>query len=340
MVVEHALPTDSRCFVPQTEQRPTTPTPTQDEPTEVTPAQEPATPAPESAMLTLEPATPPDLPGYVVIGPLGRGRSVWLAEETVSGLRGRVAVRVALPEAHEGPLLREMVNLSRVRSPHVAAYRHCVRTGDGAYAVVTEYVDGEPLAAVLASMPGRRLPWRPETARRGLERGASTREEVSAGGLIMGVLRGLAALHTAVPQPIVHRGLTPANILVVGDSAVLTDLRLSALASGPAFPGSLVSCGELPRGAVGTGGYMSPELAEGCVGLEGLDARADLWSAGVVLHEALSGKLLFPQVVTRNTRERAQALARTLVNTFVCFLACPYAPPRNGYRLPLCRWAV
>ena len=43
---------------------------------------------------------------------------------------------------------------------------------------------------------------------------------------------------------------------------------------------------------------MSPELAEGAVGLDGLDARADVWSAGVVLHEALSGERLFPQVDT------------------------------------------
>ena len=40
---------------------------------------------------------------------------------------------------------------------------------------------------------------------------------------------------------------------------------------------------------------MSPELAEGAAGLEGLDARADVWAAGVVLHEALSGQRLFPQ---------------------------------------------
>ena len=60
----------------------------------------------------------------------------------------------------------------------------------------------------------------------------------------------------------------------------------------------------------------------------------------VVLHEALLGKLLFPQVDKRNTRERVQALARTLVNAFVCFCACPYAPQRNEYRLPLCHWAV
>ena len=239
----------------------------------------------------------PVLAGYAVLGRLGRGRSVWLAEETAPGLRGRVAVRVGRPEAAEGPLLREVESLSRVRSPHVAAYRHCLRAADGVRAVVVEYVPGEPLAAVLAAQPGGRLPWRAPSTERG---GASSSSELSAGGVITGVLRGLAALHTAEP-PIVHRGLTPANILVCGGRAVLTDICLLALAVGPEEgPGDDVESlspgdDEAPRGAEGTGGYMSPELAEGAVGLEGLDARADVWAAGVVLHEALSGERLFPQ---------------------------------------------
>jgi serine/threonine protein kinase len=242
---------------------------------------------------------PPVLPGYEVVGKLGRGRSVWLAEETVSGLRGRVAVRVGRPETPDGLLLREVLNLSRVRSPHVVAYRHCLRTADGAYAVVTEYEAGEPLAVILARQPGCRLQWH----RLPDPRAGGSSSDVSAGGVIMGVLRGLAALHTAEP-PIVHRRVAPSNILVVNGRAVLTDLRLSALADGPARLGeSLPSAyGEQPRGVVGTGGYMSPELAEGAVGLDGLDARTDVWAAGVVLHEALTGERLFPQVDTLHAR--------------------------------------
>jgi serine/threonine protein kinase len=236
---------------------------------------------------------PPILAGYEVIGRLGKGRAVWLAEETVSGLRGLVAVRIGRPEAPEGLLLREIMGLSHVRSPHVAAYRHCLRTADGACAVVTEYIAGESLAAVLASRPDGRLPWRPPPADPG---GAEPSGGVGAASVIMGVLIGLAALHTAQP-PIVHRRVTPSNIIIVGGTAVITDLRLSALASGPASQagGPPAPLGALPGGAAGTSGYMSPELAEGAVGLDGLDARADVWAAGVVLHEALSGERLFPQ---------------------------------------------
>jgi serine/threonine protein kinase len=241
----------------------------------------------------VRPSPSPVLPGYVMVRQLGRGRSVWLAEETATGMRGRVAVRLGRREAVDGLLLREIVNLSRVRSQHVAAYRHCLRTADGACAVVTEYVDGEPLAVILARQQAGRLPWR----RLPDPRAGVSSSEVSAGGVIIGVLRGLAALHTAEP-PIVHRGVAPSNILVAGGRAVLTDLRLSALADGPASLGDSLpsSYGELLRGVVGTKGYMSPELAEGAVGLDGLDARADVWAAGVVLHEMLSGERLFPQV--------------------------------------------
>ncbi len=52
----------------------------------------------------------------------------------------------------------------------------------------------------------------------------------------------------------------------------------------------------LSRYTTGTGRYISPELAAGAVGLDGLDGRADVWAAGVVLQEALSGQRLFPQV--------------------------------------------
>jgi serine/threonine protein kinase len=239
-------------------------------------------PGPESVL--------PILPGYVVLRQLGKGHSVWLAEELVSGLRVRVAVRVGGPETTEALLLREIVSLSRVRSPHVAAYRNCLRTADGACAVITEYVDGKPLAAVLSCQPNGRLQWHPLS-------GSSV--EVSAKGFIMDLLSGLSVLHSVEP-PIVHRKVTPANVLVVGSKVVITDLRLSSLSSCPIS----LDCDEpYPFGEqlygsfkLGTGNYMSPELADGTVGWDGLDARADVWAAGVMLHEALSGKQLFPQV--------------------------------------------
>jgi hypothetical protein len=229
----------------------------------------------------------PVLKDYIIVGQLGRGRSVWLAEETASGLRGRVVVRVGRPDAPAGPLLREIESLARVKSDHVASYRHCLLAADGARAVVFEYVEGEQLSKILARQADGRLPWRaPQPA--GGERGGSS-SEMSASGVIMGVLRGLAALHTA---QIVHGGLTPANILVRNGRAVLTDLRKSALS------GRSSSAGEDPGSsahAEEAGSYLSPEQVqpEEAVASEGIDARVDVWAAGVVLHEMLTGCPLF-----------------------------------------------
>ena len=221
---------------------------------------------------------------------------MWLAKEMASGLGEKVAVRVGRPDAPEGPLLREIENLARarVKSPHVAGYRHCVIADNGARAVVFDYIEGEPLSIVIANQPDKRLLWRVPTSP-GAERGGSS-GEVSASGLILGVLRGLTALHTA-EVPIVHGGVTPANILVSNHDgrAVLTDLRRSALAGGPPLSG--VQTLPLPS-AVESGRYLSPEQwhpEEACVE-EGLDARVDVWAAGVVLHEMLSGQQLFSQV--------------------------------------------
>jgi serine/threonine protein kinase len=231
----------------------------------------------------------PVLKDYIIVGQLGRGRSVWLAEETASGLGGRVVVRVGRSDAPAGPLLREIESLARVKSDHVASYRHCLLAADGARAVVFEYVEGEQLSKILARQADGRLPWRaPQPA--GGERGGSS-SEISVSGVIMGVLRGLAALHMA-DAPIVHGGLTPTNILVRNGRAVLTDLRKSALS------GRSSSAGDDPwpsAHAEEAGRYLSPEQVqpEKAVASEGIDARVDVWAAGVVLHEMLTGHPLF-----------------------------------------------
>jgi serine/threonine protein kinase len=236
----------------------------------------------------------PVLKDYIIVGQLGRGRSVWLAEETASGLGGRVVVRVGRPDAPAGPLLREIESLARVKSAHVASYRHCLLAANGARAVVFEYVEGEQLSKILARHADGRLPWRaPPLA--GVERGGSSSEMsasgVSASGVVMGVLRGLAALHTA-DAPMVHGGLTPANILVRNGRAVLTDLRKSALTGVPSSAGD--DAGPSAH-AEGTGRYLGPEQVkpEEAVASEGIDARVDVWAAGVVLHEMLTGCPLF-----------------------------------------------
>jgi hypothetical protein len=60
----------------------------------------------------------PILKGYRIVGQLGRGRSVWLAEETTSGLNRRVVVRVGRPDPPEARgRLRVCSRRASVRNP-------------------------------------------------------------------------------------------------------------------------------------------------------------------------------------------------------------------------------
>ncbi len=95
------------------------------------------------------------------------------------------------------------------------------------------------------------------------------------------VLDGLGALHAA---GILHRDLKPSNILLDGDGRVrIVDFGLATL-----FDDSLAST-PADGLVVGSPGYMAPEQALG----RPIGPKADLYAIGVVLYQALTGKLPF-----------------------------------------------
>jgi len=103
--------------------------------------------------------------------------------------------------------------------------------------------------------------------------------------ILIGVCRGLEVAHAA---GVVHRDMKPENIFlakVPGEGVVpkIVDFGISQMEEARdaiTFDGQIL----------GTPSYMSPEQARG---ERNIDARADLWAIGVILHEALSGRQPF-----------------------------------------------
>jgi serine/threonine-protein kinase len=163
---------------------------------------------------------------------------------------------------------RETLLMARFQHPYaVTLYDASLDDPDGP-CIVMEFIRGLTLDQLL-NQNGRMSP--PRIAR-----------------LLGQLCEVLQAAHT---EGIIHRDLKPANLMVVDPDTPYEKLKVMdfglATLMGPAARRKMTdSNGEL---AVGTPGYMSPELIRG----EEVTHRADLYSVGVILYELLCGKVPF-----------------------------------------------
>jgi serine/threonine-protein kinase len=175
---------------------------------------------------------------------------------------------VAESEEQQKRFFREAQTATRLRHPNITTFYDFVLGDDGTAYMVMEFIDGINLHDLLQSQG-------PAPVLLALD---LSRQALSA----------LAYLHR---KGIVHRDISPDNIMVTRDDqgspeVKLIDLGIAKMAN---------SQSELTAADVFVGKlrYCSPEHLNGGGAARLLDARSDLYSYGVVLYEMLTGKLPF-----------------------------------------------
>jgi serine/threonine protein kinase len=224
------------------------------------------------------------VPGTVVDGKyrvekiLGEGGMGLVVSAVHLGLEQEVAIKFLLPEAMRNKVaverfLREAKVAAKVRSEHVARV-HDVGTLEegGVPYIVMERLEGFDLGKLID------------------REGALPIEEACE--IALQACEALGEVHAA---GIVHRDLKPSNLFVTrkadgSPSVKLLDFGISKLTSlggdEPGIDPALTQTATI----MGSPSYMSPEQLKST---KEVDQRADVWSLGAVLYEAITGKPAF-----------------------------------------------
>ncbi len=185
-------------------------------------------------------------------------------------LQQRVAVKFVRPEAMalrdaEERFRREARAAARIRSEHVGRVVDVGSVAGGIPFMVMEFLDGNDLSEEL------------------LRRGPLPFAEVC--GYVLEAIEALAEAHAA---GIVHRDLKPANLFLSrrpDGSRVLKVLDFGVSKSSGSRMGDLALTQHAAM--IGSPLYMAPEQMRSA---RDVDARADIWSLGIILFELLSGR--------------------------------------------------
>ena len=202
---------------------------------------------------------------YEIRGTLGRGAMGTVYDGWDPLIARRVAIKtVSLPDNPDPETAEEIARFKReaqaagrLTHPNIVAVYDYGETSDIAY-IVMEFVDGPSLKGLLDKQERFALP---ELKR-----------------VMEDLLAGLQFSHE---RGVVHRDIKPANIMLTkGGQAKIADFGIARIEAS-----SMTQAGTM----LGTPAYMSPEQFMGQV----VDARSDVYSAGVVLYQLLTGERPF-----------------------------------------------
>ena len=198
---------------------------------------------------------------YEILEIIGTGGMSVVYKAKCHRLNRMVAVKMLKKDLSEDAEFRrkfheESQSVAMLSHPNIMAVYDVSRGGDMDY-IVMELLDGITLKQYMERRG--KLDWR-ETLH-----------------FITQIMRGLSHAHS---RNLIHRDIKPQNIMVLRDGTVkVTDFGIACLSNGknPA------------NEAIGSVPYISPEQAKG----DHTDNRSDIYSAGVVLYEMLTGRLPF-----------------------------------------------
>ena len=240
----------------------------------------PAAPV-DAEAVTVAPAAPPPataagasvaVPGYEILGELGRGGMGVVYQARQTKLNRLVALKMILAGSHAGAadLARfrtEAEAVARLQHPNIVQVYE-VGEHEGMPFFSLEFCGGGSLEKKLDGTP---LPPK------------------EAAALVETLARAMQAAHE---QRVIHRDLKPANVLLAEDGTPkITDFGLAK---------KLDEAGQTQTGAImGTPSYMAPEQAGGKSGEIG--PAADVYALGAILYECLTGRPPFKAATALDT---------------------------------------
>jgi serine/threonine protein kinase len=201
---------------------------------------------------------------YRLDGLLGKGAMGVVYRALDPLIERTVALKTVRRDLGDDEQAREMIErfrkeaqaAGRLMHPNIVAVHEYGESDDVAY-IAMEFVDGTPLSALIGDRPcalAQALDWFSDL---------------------------LAALDYSHQRGVVHRDIKPANLLVTRDGRIkISDFGIARIESS-----TLTQTGAM----LGTPSYMSPEQFRG----EAIDGRSDLFSAGIVLYQLLTGQRPF-----------------------------------------------